>query len=110
MHTLLSRLLEIRVRPYYLYHCDNAVGISHFVTTLEAGLDLMEALKGYFTGFGVPEYVITTPLGKIPLGESGLHHDEKGYWVHNYEGKTMSLDEFLPFAEDEKVAVQEEDA
>ncbi|MGC9356349.1 MAG: KamA family radical SAM protein [Anaerolineae bacterium] len=97
MHRLLSRLLEIRVRPYYLYHCDNAIGISHFVTTLEEGRALMRQLKGFFTGFGVPEYVLTTPLGKIPLCEEYLHRDNKGYWIDNYEGKTMRLDEFLPF-------------
>lgn len=91
LRRLLTELLKIRVRPYYLYHCDNALGISQFVTTLEAGRALMRGLKGYLTGFAVPEYVITTPLGKIPLCEEWLHCDENGYWVENYEGKRMYL-------------------
>ncbi len=91
MRRLLTELLEIRVRPYYLYHCDNAVGISQFVTTLEEGRALMRGLRGHITGFAVPEYVITTPLGKITLCEERLHKDESGYWVENYRGEKMYL-------------------
>jgi len=105
MRRLLTELLKIRVRPYYLYHCDNAIGISQFVTTLEEGRALMRGLRGYLTGFGVPEYVITTPLGKIPLCEEHLHQDEAGYWVENYRGQKMMLDEALLLAEKPMVAV-----
>jgi lysine 2,3-aminomutase len=99
MRRLLSELLKIRVRPYYLYHCDNAIGISHFVTSLEEGRALMRNLQGFFTGFGVPQYVLTTPLGKISLCEESLHQGEEGYWVENYQGKTMRVDELLPFSD-----------
>src|SRR5207248_904523 len=37
MRALLGGLLKIRVRPYYLYHCDNVEGVSHFVTSLATG-------------------------------------------------------------------------
>jgi lysine 2,3-aminomutase len=104
MRRLMTELLKIRVRPYYLYHCDNAIGISQFVTTLEEGRALMRGLKGYLTGFGVPEYVITTPLGKIPLCEEYLHQDEMGYWVENYCGQKMALDKALLFAGEPMVA------
>ena len=104
MRRLMTELLKIRVRPYYLYHCDNAIGISQFVTTLEEGRALMRGLKGYLTGFGVPEYVITTPLGKIPLCEEYLHQDEMGYWVENYCGQKMALDKALLFAEEPMAA------
>ena len=96
MRRLLTELLKIRVRPYYLYHCDNAVGISHFVTSLEAGRALFRGLQGFITGFAVPEYVLTTPLGKIPLREENLHRDEDGYWIENYAGETMRIEEPLP--------------
>ena len=100
MRRLLMELLKIRVRPYYLYHCDNAVGISQFVTSLEEGRALMRGLHGHLTGFAVPEYVLTTPLGKIPLCEERLHQDETGYWLENYEGKTMRADAMLPFMDE----------
>ena len=95
MHALVTGLLKIRVRPYYLYHCDNAVGVSHFVTTLEAGRDLMKGLLGHTTGFAVPQYVLTTPLGKIPLWEECVHRGGEGVWVENYKGETMNVDSLL---------------
>ncbi len=95
MRRLLTGLLQIRVLPYYLYHCDNAIGISHFVTSLETGRELMRGLWGHITGFAVPRYVLTTPLGKVPLWEEQIHRDSAGYWVENYRGETMRVDDLL---------------
>jgi lysine 2,3-aminomutase len=95
MRTLLTELLRIRVRPYYLYHCDNAVGVSHLATSLEKGRAIMRGLVGHITGFAIPQYVLTTPLGKIPLWEENIHHDEEGYWVENYHGERMRVDDLL---------------
>ncbi|MDQ4077681.1 MAG: arginine 2,3-aminomutase [Chloroflexota bacterium] len=99
MRALLTGLLKIRVRPYYLYHCDNVTGVSHFTTTVEKGREIMRGLLGHLTGFAVPQYVLTTPLGKIPRWEEHLHHDEQGYYVENYEGKTMSLEDYPIFGD-----------
>ncbi len=95
MRELLTGLLKIRVRPYYIYHCDNAVGVSHFATSLERGRELMRGLVGHITGFAVPQYVLTTPLGKIPLWEEAIHQGDEGYWVENYEGETMNVESLL---------------
>ena len=91
MQELLKGLLKIRVRPYYLYHCDNVTGVSHFATSIEKGREIMKGLIGHMTGFAVPQYIITTSLGKIPLWEEQVHQDEQGYWLDNYQGKTMRL-------------------
>lgn len=92
MQDLLKGLLKIRVRPYYLYHCDNVTGVSHFATSVETGRTIMKGLIGHMTGFAVPQYIVTTALGKIPLWEEQVHHDDHGYWLENYQGKTMRLD------------------
>ena len=95
MRQLMTGLLRIRVRPYYLYHCDNVTGVSHFVTDLEVGREIMRGLIGHVTGFAVPQYVLTTPLGKIPLWEEQIHAGEDGLWVHNYKGETMPVTDFM---------------
>ncbi len=95
MRALLTGLLKIRVRPYYLYHCDNAAGVSHFATSLEKGRKIMRGLLSYITGFAVPQYVLTTPLGKIPLWEESFHHGDEGYWVENYKGETRNVEDLL---------------
>ena len=63
------KLLMMRVRPYYIYQCDLSQGISHFRTTVDEGLNIIEHLRGWTSGLAVPHYVIDAPGGggKIPL-------------------------------------------
>jgi lysine 2,3-aminomutase len=70
MRALVHALIRIRVRPYYLYHCDRASGVSHFVTSVETGREIMRSLWGWTTGFAVPRYIITSPVGKVSLEEA----------------------------------------
>lgn len=62
-------LVRNRVRPYYLFQCDLAEGLSHFRTSIDRGLEIMERLVGHTSGFSVPTYVIDAVNGggKIPL-------------------------------------------
>lgn len=92
---LIHGLLKIRVRPYYLYHCDNVVGVSHFASSLQEGRAIMKDLLGYTTGFAVPQYVLTTPLGKIPLDEEQVVYRDGQHWVTNYQGDEMPIDAFV---------------
>ncbi|MGH3717725.1 MAG: arginine 2,3-aminomutase [Pseudonocardiaceae bacterium] len=95
MRTLMTELLLIRVRPYYLYHCDNVTGVSHFMTTVDKGWEIMEGLQGHITGFGVPQYVLTTRIGKIPIARPYYQETEGGLLLRNYKGQEMLVDEAL---------------
>jgi lysine 2,3-aminomutase len=67
--TLVQKLVENRVRPYYLYQCDLSEGLAHFRTPVGKGIEIMESLIGHTSGFAVPTYVIDAPGGggKIPV-------------------------------------------
>jgi len=67
MRALVHGLLRMRVRPYYIFHCQLLAGTAHLRTSIEKGLEVMQALRGHTTGFGVPNYVLDTPYGKVPL-------------------------------------------
>jgi lysine 2,3-aminomutase len=87
---LMHKLLMMRVRPYYLYQADLTRGTNHFRTRVEAGLKIMQALRGYTSGFAVPQFVIDAPGGggKIPLmPEYVVKFDEKEVVLRNFEGK-----------------------
>ena len=62
-------LLMMRVRPYYIFQCDMAQGISHFRTPIEVGINIIEHLRGHTSGMAVPHFVIDAPGGggKIPV-------------------------------------------
>ncbi|KPK78441.1 MAG: lysine 2,3-aminomutase [Gemmatimonas sp. SM23_52] len=69
MKELMQKLVKNRVRPYYLYMCDPVAGAEHFRSSLEKGLEIMKALRGWTSGLAVPYFVIDAPGGggKIPV-------------------------------------------
>jgi glutamate 2,3-aminomutase len=64
MKRLVHELLRIRVRPYYIFNCKKLQGIQHFRASVGEGLNIMENLRGYTSGLGVPTFIITAPEGK----------------------------------------------
>jgi lysine 2,3-aminomutase len=84
------RLLLMRVRPYYIYQCDLAKGISHFRTPIEKGVEIIEALRGHTSGLAVPYFVVDAPRGggKIPVNPNYVVRREGKRWIlRNWAGK-----------------------
>lgn len=96
MKKLMHELLKIRVRPYYIYQCDLAMGTEHFRTPIAVGINIIEKLRGHTTGYAVPSFVIDAPGGggKIPVGPTYLISQDKGKVVlRNYQGKVFEYQE-----------------
>ena len=90
MKKLMHELLKARVRPYYIYQCDMAQGITHFRTAVNKGLEIMQALRGHTSGYAVPTYVIDGPGGggKIPVSPNYVVSVKEGVvTLRNFEGK-----------------------
>ncbi len=86
---LIHKLVQMRVRPYYLYQCDLVAGAGHFRTTVSKGIEIIEGLRGHTSGYGVPTYVIDAPGGggKIPVSPQYLISQAPGKIVlRNFEG------------------------
>ncbi|HEV3263675.1 MAG TPA: KamA family radical SAM protein, partial [Gemmataceae bacterium] len=89
MRRLMRALLRIKVRPYYLFHCDPVIGAGHFRTSVWKGLEIMEGLRGHLSGLGIPTYVVDSPHGggKIPLMPNYLvSASDDAVVLRNYEG------------------------
>ena len=69
MKRLVHELVKLRVRPYYIYHCDLSMGLEHFRTPVSKGIEIIEGLRGHTSGFAVPTFVVDAPGGggKIPV-------------------------------------------
>ena len=101
MHHLLRGLLMMRARPYYLFHPHNVEGTEHLRPTVDDGLQIMRKLRGNLTGFGIPQYIIDTPSGKVPiahnhiLGRDGgdlLLEDVRGeIWRERYVNERLKV-------------------
>ncbi len=64
MRSLNHELLKARVRPYYLFHAKTVQGTTHFNTSIDDGLEIMEYLRGYTSGMAIPAYIVNAPKGK----------------------------------------------
>lgn len=86
---LSHRLLQCRVRPYYLYQCDLVPGTRHFRTSIQEGLDIISRMRGFTSGYAIPQYVVDAPGGggKIPLNPNYMDHlDLTQASLHNFLG------------------------
>lgn len=90
MRKLMQKLLQARVRPYYIYQADMVFGTEHLRTSVAKGLEIMEALRGWTSGLAVPYFVIDAPGGggKIPLLPNYvLRMTDEEVVLRNFEGK-----------------------
>ena len=60
---LFTRLVEMKVKPYYLFHGDPIRGAGCFRTGIRRGLELMAALRGRVSGLALPAYAFDLPEG-----------------------------------------------
>ncbi|SOC17567.1 L-lysine 2,3-aminomutase [Rhodobacter sp. JA431] len=89
---LFRALQDLRVKPYYLHHCDLAPGTSHFRTTIAEGRALIASLRGHLSGAALPSYVLDIPggFGKVPItADHFTPGAEPGLWhVTDWQGRT----------------------
>jgi lysine 2,3-aminomutase len=82
-------LLRIKVRPYYIFHCDPVIGAGHFRTSIWKGMEIMEGLRGHMSGLGIPTYVVDSPHGggKVPVMPNYVvSASDDAVVLRNYEG------------------------
>jgi lysine 2,3-aminomutase len=93
---LCHKLVQHRVRPYYLYQCDLSEGLAHFRTPIGKGIEIMESLIGHTSGFSIPTYVVDAPGGggKIPVMPNYIiSWSTNKVILRNYEGVITSYTE-----------------
>lgn len=87
---LFRALVRLKVKPYYLHHCDLARGAGHFRTTIAEGRAIMADLRGMISGLCIPTYVLDTPggFGKVPLTEAYVTETAPGrHLVRDHAGR-----------------------
>lgn len=89
--SLFRKLLQIRVKPYYLHQMDLVKGTSHFRTPVAKGLEIMALLRGNVSGLAVPYYVIDLPAGKgkVPLLPGHLVNPDGTLTLTTYKGEKV---------------------
>ncbi len=87
---LCHELLRIKVRPYYLFQCDEVQGTEHLRTPVEAGIKIIEGMRGHTSGLAVPAFVIDLPQGggKVPVQPNYVVlQTSEELLIRNYQGR-----------------------
>jgi lysine 2,3-aminomutase len=104
---LVHKLVEIRVRPYYLYQCDLVEGSGHFRTPVGKGIEIIEGLRGHTSGYAIPTYVVDAPGGggKIPVMPNYLiSYSDHKVVLRNYEGYITTYEEPLDYRQHDRAS------
>jgi lysine 2,3-aminomutase len=90
LEALMRRLVELRVKPYYLHHGDLAPGTAHFRTTIAEGRVLMAELRRRLSGLALPTYVLDLPgaHGKVPIESHSRPEGEDASILSDRDGRT----------------------
>ena len=89
MKALVHRLLQMRVRPYYLYQMDLITGGAHFKADVRKGIEIIRGLRGHTTGYAIPQFVIDAPGGggKVPINPDYVESlTDEEVVMRNFEG------------------------
>ena len=87
-------LLKAKVRPYYLFQCDEVQGTEHLRTPVETGISIIEGMRGHTSGLAVPTFVIDLPSGggKVSLQpDYVLSHTRERLILRNYQGRIITF-------------------
>lgn len=88
---LFTRLAEIKVRPYYLHHPDEALGAMHFYMNLETGRKIVQPLHNLLPGWALPLYVIDIPGGEGKISALNPESFDFSGTLLNRHGKPIKL-------------------
>lgn len=91
-----QKLLQARVRPYYIFHAKSVRGTSHFIPSLKDGLDIMDFMRGFTSGMAIPTYIMNAPKGrgKVPLLPDYITDVKDGvYTIRTWEHRTFQYDD-----------------
>lgn len=85
---LFSRLAELGVRPYYIYHCQAISTTTRFVMSITDEVEIMTTLRERLSGLAFPQHVIDMPgtTGKVIVPTRHWRYDLSS--VRDFVGST----------------------
>ena len=63
MQSLVKELVDMHIRPYYVYLHDMVPGCEHFRTSLATMLHIEKRLQGFTSGYNLPKFIVDLPGG-----------------------------------------------
>lgn len=86
---LFTRLIELGIKPYYIYHCDKVKGAERLVVSIEKEIKIMTELRKIISGLAYPIHVIDSVNGKILLPLDFWDFNKKSFI--DFKGESVDI-------------------
>ncbi len=95
LEKLFRNLQRIKVRPYYLFHCDPVKGVMHFSTPITKGLEILKELFKRLSPLAIPYYAVDGPggYGKVPLLPHRFRVEKGRYLFESFNGRWFEMED-----------------
>ena len=94
MRQLLWKLIQIKVKPFYLYHCINTTGTHYLVTKLSVGTEIIRDLYCHMSALAIPLYIAPLYDGKVLLMPDYYKTDDAGkQYFESQTGERFYIEE-----------------
>lgn len=93
LERLFRELQKIKVRPYYLFHCDPVKGVMHFSTPISKGLEIVENLFERISPLAIPYYAVDGPggKGKVQMLPDRYRKEGNYFIFKNFKGEMFKM-------------------
>lgn len=86
---LFTKLIELGVKPYYIYHCDEVRGLDNFIVPIEKEITIMTNLRKLISGLAYPIHVVDSINGKIPIPLNFWDFNKESF--KDFKGKKVNI-------------------
>jgi lysine 2,3-aminomutase len=63
LEALFRALVRNKIKPHYLFHVDRAIGVTHFTTGIDKGLEILRQFRSTLSSLAVPAFALDLPSG-----------------------------------------------
>lgn len=91
LKNLFEKLIEIGVKPYYLFHCDPVVNAKPFEVDFKKEIKIYSQLRRILSGLAFPVFTIEAEksFGKIPVPTNFWKFNDKQFY--DFNGKNFKI-------------------
>lgn len=94
LEQLFSRLVELGVRPYYIYHCAPIPTTRHFMMRIADEIRIMSKLRETMSGLAVPQHIIEMQHTSGKIVVPSHHWDTDIGHARDFYGRAVNLEHY----------------
>ena len=95
LRALFTRLCELGIRPYYIYHCQAIPTTMRFVVPLEDEIEIMTQLREQVSGLAFPQHVIDVQHARGKIIVPTNHWKTDMTQIRDFDGTWHSVEEHV---------------